>query len=177
MKAVADRFAGPKPKSGGRFGAQKPGGSRVGGERGPQQSGSSRFGSSEPKSGGRFGGGEKKYRSQDRGGRFGRELPAARPTTPNPGRGRPPVTERADSGSTKRFDRAPVEDNRPSRRFNDKGGGRFDSSQRSRREGPPPQAWEKKPAVEKSEEEPKPKGGFDARATLDRLWKERGGKR
>ncbi|MDP1824767.1 MAG: ribonuclease R [Archangium sp.] len=165
MKAVADRFAGPKPKSGGRFGAQKAGGSRFGGaaERGAQKSGS-RFGGSEPRPGG-----DKKYRSQDRGGRFGRELPAARPTTPNPGRGKPPVTERADSGSTKRFDRAAVEDNRP-RRFND-------SQSQRRREGPPPQAWEKKPQVEKSEEEAKPKGGFDARATLDRLWKERGGKR
>ncbi|MDP3157886.1 MAG: ribonuclease R [Archangium sp.] len=190
MKAVSDRFAGPKPKS--RFGAQKPssrfGGeergapkSRFGGEdRGTPKAG--RFGAKPQgaaKSSSRFGdsGADRKYRSQDRGGRFGKsEVPAsARPTHPNPGRGgsRTPGSETADSGSTRRFDRAPAEDTRPSRRFGEKSGGRMEQR---RRESPPPQAWEKKkPAAESSEEELKPKGGFDVRATLDRLWKERGG--
>jgi hypothetical protein len=124
----------------------------------------------------RFGGqGEKKYRSQDRGGRFGgaksssrdersRDVPpAARPTSP--ARGQQPRVERADEGTTRRFE--------PSRRFSDKGGAKFGKA--SRREAPPPQPWERKPEAEETEEQPKPKGGFDARATLDRLWKERGG--
>lgn len=167
MKAVGDRFGGPKQRSGGRFGgddrgAQKSGGSRFGGA----QKGGSRFGGSKPSSSG-----DKKYRSQDRGGRFGgggRDVPSsARPTHPNPGRGRtPPAVEREDAGTTRRFE--------ASRRYNDQGGGRPDRTQ-SRREAPPPQAWEKKPEVEETEEKPKPQGGFDARATLDRLWKERGG--
>ena len=164
MKAVSDRFGGPKPKSGGRFGGDAP------------KSGGGRFGA-KAKPAGRFGGDsgkDRKYRSQDRGGRFG-GAPAARPTTPNPGRGgsRAPGKESADFGSTRRFEKAPAQDSRPPRRFNDKGG-RVDPAQR-RRESPPPQAWERKPVSEKTDEEPKPKGGFDARATLDRLWKERGG--
>jgi hypothetical protein len=197
MKAVADRFGGPKSggrfgdrgaaKSGGRFGADR-GAAKSGGrfgaqERGPAKSGGrfggapkpggDRYGSAPAKSGGRFGGGapargDRPYRSQDRGGRFGSEPPSARPTQPNPGRGKPPGPERAEVGSTRRFE---VEDNRPSRRFD---GGRPDRDQR-RRESPPPQAWEKKPQAEEPEK-PKPAGGgFDVRATLDRLWKERGG--
>ncbi len=176
MKAVSDRFAGPKPKS--RFGASKSGGRSGGDDRGAAKSGGGRFGAKSPgaaKSSSRFGGGapaargDRPYRSQDRGGRFGKgETPAsARPTHPNPGRGgsRTPGAETADSGSTRRFER-------PSTRFDEKPSGRMEQR---RRESPPPQAWEKKPQVESKEEEPKPKGGFDVRATLDRLWKERGG--
>ena len=169
MKAVADRFGGPKSK--GRFGGADRGAPKSGGRFGGSDRGAARSGGrfeGKPKSGGRFGGEEKKYRSQDR-----RAAPMARPTAPDRGQGRAPGPERADVGSTRRFERAPVEDSRPSRRFNDRGGGRPDHTSR-RREGPPPQAWEK-PKEEVRDEEPKPKGGFDARATLDRLWKERGG--
>ncbi len=168
MKAVSDRFSGPKPKS--RFGAQKPS------DRGTPKSGGGKFGAKSAgaaKSSSRFGGGapaargDRPYRSQDRGGRFGKgEVPASvRPTHPSPGRGgsRTPGAETADAGTTRRFDRGSTEEARPSRRME------------QRRVGPPPQAWEKKVPVESTEEEPKPKGGFDARATLDRLWKERGG--
>ena len=177
MKAVADRFGGPKSKS--RFGgneraAPKSGGRFASSDRGAAKSGGGRFGSKPGKSSG----GDRPYRSQDRGGRFGGQdtSPSARPTHPNPGRGgsRSPGSETADAGSTRRFDRA-AEERSPSRRFGDKGGGRFDPREQRRRESPPPQAWEKKPQVETSEAAPKPKEGFDARATLDRLWKERGG--
>jgi len=162
MKAVSDRFGGPKSKSRGRFDEKKGGRSQDDRSQKPR---GRHF--SEDR-------GEKKYRSQDRGGRFGAakpsksrddrgSFPSARPTTP--ARGQQNHPERADEGTTRRFE--------PSRRFSDKGGAQFGKT--SRREPPPPQAWERKTETEETEEQPKPKGGFDARATLDRLWKERGG--
>lgn len=215
MRAVRERFGGPKPQKpayaksrfGKSSGSEKPAyaksrfGKPSGGSEKPSYAksrfgktserekptfGKSRFGSEKP----RFGrqddrgasaaprqdryGGEKKYRSQDRGGRFGKsggreEAPSARPTTPNPGRGRTPV-EGADFGSTKRFGEA----ERQSRRF-DGGPSRREKKQRER-EAPPPQPWEKarEEKGETREEEARPKQ-FDARAVLDRLWKERGG--
>ena len=165
MKAVSDRFGGPKSKARGRFEEKK--GGRSQDDRGQKPRGR-HFKDDR--------GGEKKYRSQDRGGRFGasktksrderfsRDVPpSARPT--HPARGQQHHVERADEGTTRRFE--------PSRRFSDKGSAKFGKA--SRREAPPPQAWEKKPETEETEEQPKPRGGFDARATLDRLWKERGG--
>lgn len=105
------------------------------------------------------------YRSQDRANRG--EVSRARPGKMN-SRGKPPTEER----STKRVARPAAEDTRPSRRLDGNKTGRFEREKR-RREGPPPQAWEKKEIPSATEGE-KPQR-FDARAVLDRLWKERGG--
>jgi ribonuclease R len=169
MKAVSDRFGGPKGKRG-RFEEKKSGG-RYQDDRSQKPRGR-HF--EEDRGAG------KKYRSQDRGGRFGapskaksssrddrfsRDVPpSARPT--HPARGQQHHAERPDEGTTRRFE--------PSKRFGgEKGSAKFGKA--SRREAPPPQVWEKKPETEETEEQPKPRGGFDARATLDRLWRERGG--
>ena len=48
--------------------------------------------------------------------------------------------------------------------------------EKPRRDPPPAQPWErKKPEDEERQEEAAPKQGFDPRAVLDRLWRERGG--
>lgn len=57
---------------------------------------------------------------------------------------------------------------------------RFGASRRDkpRREQPPPQPWDVKKAPDEEEqggEAPAQSSKFDARAVLDRLWKERGG--
>lgn len=114
--------------------------------------------------------------------------------------------ERDDSGTTRRFEEPPRGE-KSSRRFESKSsaraepkgnrrsddrGGRFEKPSRRmeprgtarsfvqekpRREAPPPQPWDRKKDDEERPQEERPKQGFDARAVLDRLWRERGGKR
>lgn len=159
--------------------------------------GAGRFGNAKPsfsgKPAGRFGSG--KSTSRFGGDRFAPPAPA-----PAKGRGRfSQGKENDDAGTTAgkfgRMDPRATAPDRPSaRRFDSQKPSRFAGGERPaskfgresdrRRSPPPPQAWEKKSDERDDarrggggDEAPakSPGGGFDARATLDRLWRERGG--
>ncbi|MFZ5440768.1 MAG: ribonuclease R [Myxococcota bacterium] len=165
---------------------------RFGAERGADRGGGqSRFG-------GKKGRGERPYRSQDKGGRFapkGRtqrpeqraERPSRRDSAFSKGRGQREQPEQRDLGTTKRFGRMEPRKERTDPRFarfekredqrtSRPQGARF-FEERKRREQPPPQPWQQKREEEREETEPAAPKQFDARAVLDRLWRERGGKR
>ncbi|MFT3708632.1 MAG: ribonuclease R [Archangium sp.] len=96
-------------------------------------------------------------------------------------------SERDDRGSTKRFGRMEPRSNNDRSERPQKGNfDRFASSSsasrrdKPRREQPPPQPWDKKPDAPEEEQsagvaESSGPRKFDARAVLDRLWRERGG--
>jgi len=144
---------------------------------------------------------ERPYRSQDRGGRFG--PPQAKGAEKPRGGGQPQQDrfaqrpqrgtfkgpEREDRGTTKRFGRMEPRGGNPDR-FERPKKGRFEKFEKpqgsrvedKRRPPPPPQPWEKKDDDEvppkraaTQDQGPATSGGFDARAVLDRLWRERGG--
>lgn len=157
-------------KSGGRFassGASKSGG-RFGSSAGGSKSGGGKFGArGASKAGGRFGG-EREERPQH-------EQSSGRATF----KGR----ESDDRGTTKRFGRMDARSNQRDRSERPQSGNfdRFGARrEKPRREQPPPQPWDVKKAPEdeqggEGEAPAQSSSGFDARAVLDRLWKERGG--
>lgn len=170
--------------------------SRGGGDRGGDRGDKKQWRSQDR--GGRFG--PSKGKSQDsRPSRFGgaqrtAEAPAQRHEQ-RPSRGFR-GNERAEQGSTQRFGRIDPRGGNPAR-FERPEKGRFEKfektdkrpqgarfADRPRRAQPPPQPWEKKPEPTEEDERPRKSedqqqqqagGKFDARAVLDRLWRERGG--
>jgi ribonuclease R len=166
--AKSDRFGGAKSD---RFGGAK----------------SDRFGGAKSD---RFGGAKSDRFGGAKSDRFGGKSEGFGSSAGTPKSSRYSGARNDDAATTSRFGkmepRATAPD-RPSRRLEASKPSRFSGGERPsrfgrgeqdrRREPPPPQPWEKK----KDEAEPEERtptrtpGGFDARAVLDRLWRERGG--
>lgn len=143
------------------------GSSRFGG--GSRSSGASRDDRGGRSSNSRFG-----AKPSDRANRFdaSRDDRRTAPSAHSQGRGRftKDRPEREDVGTTRRFETP------PSRRMEGKGSARSFVKEKTRRDPPPPQPWDKKPkAEEETDSEKSAPRQFDARSVLDRLWRERGG--